>query len=397
MATVTVRPGHPDFLDLPWPTPLPDWDLPSLVELPKGISRHTVRFIETTQGLYAIKELPERAARNDYDVLRRLEDMSTLTVVPVGLITHRTDDPHDEASAALVTIYESFSFSYRELLAGAGFGANRKRMLDAFAYLLVELHLAGCFWGDCSLSNVLYRWDADAIETLMVDAETASLHTAGLSEGQRREDIEIMIENVAGGMADIAAQAGTDLDQADLELGEEIANRYEGLWHELKGEHVIGVDERNLIADRIERINDLGFDVEEVNVVSDGSGDQLRFKLRVGGRTFYSRRLRDLTGIDALENQARQILSDLYYFQTREGIQTSLMKNVTAVRWRVGQFEPAVARLAAHEDVRDPIQAYCDVLHHRYMMAAERGEDVETEEALAHWLEAGRPGYPAPA
>ncbi len=396
MATVTVRPGHPDFLDLPWATPLPDWEMPGLVELPKGISRHTVRFIETTQGIYAIKELPERAARNDYDVLRRLEEMSTLAVVPVGLITHRTDDAHDESSAALVTVYESFSFSYRELLAGAGFGPNRKRMLDAFAYLLVELHLAGCFWGDCSLSNVLYRWDADAIETLMVDAETASLHPEGLSDGQRREDVEIMIENVAGGMADIAAQAGTDLEQADLELGQEIAAGYEDLWRELKSEQVIGVDERFLISERIERINDLGFDVQEVDVVSDGLGDKLRFKLRVGARTYYSRRLHELTGIDALENQARQILSDLYYFQAREGIHTQLMKNVAAVRWRVGQFEPAVARLTADEEVQDPIQAYCDVLHHRYMMATERGEDVETDEALAHWLEVGRPGYPPP-
>lgn len=396
MATVTVRPGHPDFLDLPWATPLPEWELPNLVELPKGISRHTVRFIETSQGLYAIKELPERAARNDYDILRRMEEISTLAVVPVGLITQRTSDAHDEVSAALVTVYEAFSFSYRELLAGAGFGANRKRMLDAFAYLLVELHLAGCFWGDCSLSNVLYRWDADAIETLMVDAETASLHPGGLSDGQRQEDIEIMTENVAGGMADIAAQAGTDLDQADLELGQEISSRYEDLWRELKSEQVVGVDERYLISDRIERINDLGFDVQEVDVVSDGGGDQLRFKLRVGGRTFYSRRLHDLTGIEALENQARQILSDLYYFQAREGIQTPLMKNVAAVRWRVGEFEPSVAKLAAQEEVQDPIQAYCDVLHHRYMMATERGEDVDTEEALEHWLEVGRPGYPAP-
>ncbi len=91
-------------------------------------------------------------------------------------------------------------------------------MLDAFASLLVELHTIGCFWGDCSLSNTLYRFDAETIETIMVDAETASMVDT-LSDGQREEDLEIMIVNVAGGMADIAAERDTDIDHADLALG----------------------------------------------------------------------------------------------------------------------------------------------------------------------------------
>ena len=53
----------------------------------------------------------------------------------------------------LVTAYEHFSFSYRELLIGPGFGARRNQMLDAFANLLVQLHLVQCFWGDCNLSK----------------------------------------------------------------------------------------------------------------------------------------------------------------------------------------------------------------------------------------------------
>lgn len=395
-ANITVRAGHPDFLDLPWSDPLPTWTVPELVDLPKGISRHEVRFVETDQGIYAIKELPERAARNDYEVLRQLEELAAPAVIPVGLVTNRTDDPHEEASAALVTVYEAFAFSYRELLAGAGFGRNRKRMLDAFAHLLVELHLAGCFWGDCSLSNVLYRWDADTIDTIMVDAETASVYPGGLSPGQRGEDISIMIENVAGGMADIAALAGTNLDQADLDMGSDISERYEQLWRELKDEEIIGADERYRITDRIARINALGFDVEEVDVVSGPEGNEFRFKLRVGGRTFHSRRLRDLTGIDALENQARQILADLYYFQAKEGSHNPTMKNVAAVRWRVGEFEPTITELAGLEGVSDPVQAYCDVLHHRYNLATHLGRDVPTDEALADWVESGMPGYPPP-
>lgn len=393
---ITIRAGHSDFLDFPWQASLQTWDVPELVDLPKGISRHVVRFIQTDAGIYAIKELPEKAARNDYDVLRSLEEVSAPAVTPVGIVTNRSRDRYEEGSAALITAYAAYSFSYRELIAGPGFGENRTKMLDAFAHLLVELHVAGCFWGDCSLSNVLYRWDADAIETIMVDAETASLHPGGLTDGAREEDLSIMIENVAGGMADIAAAAGRDLDEADLAMGEDIARRYRDLWRELRAEEVIGPHERYRITERMRRINDLGFDVEEVDVIPSGESEELRFKLRVGGRTFHSRRLRDLTGIDALEGQARQILSDLYYAQARDGASSPTMKNVAAVKWRVGEFEPLVGRLAETEGVSDPIQAYTDLLHHRYLMATDQRRDVPSDEAYEDWVAAGRPGYPPP-
>jgi hypothetical protein len=394
--SITIRAGHPDFLDLPWSRSLAVWDVPELVDLPKGISRHTVRFLEMAGRIYVIKELPERAARNDYEVLRQLEGSATPAVVPVGIVTDRTSDRHDEESAALITRYEAFSFSYRELLAGPGFGLNRTRMLDAFAYLLVQLHLTDCFWGDCSLSNVLYRWDADAIKTIMVDAETAAIHLNGISDGRRDEDIAIMIENVAGGMADIAGQAGKSLSEADLAMGEEIAERYYDLWSELRREEVIPAGERYRIAERIERINALGFDVEEVDLLPVAGGSELRFKLSLGGRTFHRQRLRDLTGVEALENQARQILSDLFYYQARNGAKSPSGKDVAAVRWRATEFEPTIARLREIEGVSDPVQAYCDLLNHRYLMATDQGRDVSTAEALRDWVAEGRPGYPPP-
>jgi hypothetical protein len=37
---ITVRPGHPSFLDLEWDRPLPEWTSDRLLNLPKGISRH---------------------------------------------------------------------------------------------------------------------------------------------------------------------------------------------------------------------------------------------------------------------------------------------------------------------------------------------------------------------
>lgn len=392
-ATLTVRPGHPDFLDLPWERSLVEWDTERIVHLPQGISRHEVRFVTYPEGIYAVKELPQRAARQDYSVLRALESKQAPAVMPVGLVEERHADRHAEAAAALITRYVDFSFSYRELLEGPGFGARRNQMLDAFAGLLVELHLSGCFWGDCSLSNVLYRYDAEAIETIMVDAETASVHDE-LTPGQREEDVAIMIGNVAGGMADIAASQGVDVDAADLALGEDIASRYEALWTELSRVESIGPHEHYLITARVQRLNALGFDVEEVNLVPTVQGSRVDLTVKVGGRNYHSTRLKELTGVEASEHQARQILSDLHYYQAADDALSPTGKALMAVRWRVDHLEPLLQRLRGVEGVSDPIQSYCDLLHHRYILSAAAGRDVGTEAAFEDWVAAGRPGYP---
>lgn len=390
MLELTIRPGNPDFLDLPWATPLEGWDIDELVELPKGISRHTVRFVAFDQGIYAIKQLPTKPARRDYEILRTLEPLAVPSVNAVGLVEGRTDDPTEEQSAALITRYVDFSFSYRELLQGPGFGTRRTQMLDAFANLLVELHLAGCFWGDCSLSNVLYRYDGPALETIMVDGETAVIH-AKLSQGQREEDLAIMELNVAGGMADIAAASGRDIDAADLSLGEDITRRYQRLWNELTTAISIGPDERHQIDEQIQRLNDLGFTVDELEVQPEDH--RLTIRAKVVGRTYHHDRLRELTGIDALENQARQILSDVYYYQARQQGPRPSGKSVAAVRWRVAEFEPMIERLRRTDGVLDPLQAFCDVLHHRYLASQRAGTDIGTEQAYSSWVAEGRPGY----
>lgn len=391
---LTVRPGHPDFLDLPWETPLVAWETPRLVDLPKGISRHPVRFLAYDEGLYVVKELPLRAARRDYSVLQALEGVDHLAVTAVGLVEHRQSDPTDEASAALITAYLQHAFSFRELVEGPGFGVRRNQMLDAFAGLLVELHIAGVFWGDCSLSNVLYRFDAEAVDTIMVDAETAFI-VETLSDGQREEDLQIMIDNVAGGMADIAAQQGVALDHADLDLGTDIAERYRSLWLELIHVDVINPSERHKIHARVRRLNELGFDVKSVDLRPTRSGDRLELSVRPGGRHFHARRLRTLTGLHVSEWQARQLLSDLYYFQgpsPRETVEVH-SSPMAGIEWRARVFDPMIEHLRGLEGITEPIQAYCDILHHRYVKSREAGHDIGSEAALNDWLTCGRPGY----
>lgn len=391
---LNIRTGNPNFLDLPWDTTVDEWDNSRVVEMPVGVHRHPVVFVAYDEGIFAIKEMPWKLAKNEHDVLVALEEVSTKTAEPVGLVTRTWLDPHEEQAGAVITRYVRHAFPYRNLLAGAGFGARREQMLDAVAGLLAELHLAGCFWGDCSLSNVLYRYDAGEIEAIMIDAETSEIHPR-LSDGQRTQDLDIMRLNLAGEMADIAAMSGVDVDDADLRLGEDITDRYEALWDELNKELVVSKDEGYLIRDRISRLNDLGFSVHDVEIEPTDAGNVVKMKTHVGGRTFNSDRLRELTGIDASENQARVILGDLNYHLAKEGITSSTGKSVGTFKWLTGSFEPLVARISEIWHGDDPIQGYCDFLHHRMILATERESDLDNPEAFEDWVRSGFPGFPA--
>ncbi|MGB8361534.1 MAG: DUF4032 domain-containing protein [Acidimicrobiia bacterium] len=392
-----IRPGNPDFLDLPWETPLDEWESDRICVMPIGIHRHPVRFVAYDEGIYAIKELSRRAAANEYRVLRALEDQSHRTPEAAGLVERDWLDPHAEGAGAVLTRYVEHSFPYRRLVSGSGFGERRRQMLDALAGLLVELHMAGCWWGDCSLSNVLYRFDAGQIEAIMIDGETSALHTE-LSDGQRREDIEIMKENVAGEMADIAAETGEDMSTADLHLGSDIEERYDALWGELTEELIITKDDAFRIRERIARVNELGFSVDDVDIVPVDGGSRVRMITHVGGRTYNSDNLRQRTGIDASENQARLILSDVNYFLAKDGDVSATGKSVGTFRWLTGQWEPIVKRISETWHGEDPVQGYCDYLNHRFLLASARGADVDPFEALDSWVEGGFPGFtPEPA
>jgi hypothetical protein len=265
-------------------------------------------------------------------------------------------------------------------------------MLDALAGLLVELHMVGLYWGDCSLSNVLYRFDAGEIEAIMVDAETSALYPS-LSAGQRKEDIEVMMENLAGEMSDIAAEDGEDLDTADIALGSDIASRYEALWNELTSDLLITRDDAYRIRERIARINELGFSVDDVEMTPVDGGNLVRLMTRVGGRTFNSDTLRQRTGVEASENQAKLILSDLNYYLAKHGDVTATGKSVGTFKWLTGRYEPMIDLIRRNWHGADPVQGYCDYLNHRILLASARGADVEPHDAFDSWQEAGFPGF----
>jgi hypothetical protein len=181
---MTGTPSDPALLGLPWSIPLERWPEDLFVALPRGISRHVGRFVRLSGRVYAVKEVGERLAGHEYRLLRDLARLDVPAVEAVAVLNGRTDGAGQPLDSALVTRHLQFSLPYRAVFSGTLRQETLVRLLDALAVLLARLHLAGLYWGDCSLSNTLFRRDAGAFAAYLVDAETGELHPR-ISEGRR--------------------------------------------------------------------------------------------------------------------------------------------------------------------------------------------------------------------
>jgi Domain of unknown function (DUF4032)/Lipopolysaccharide kinase (Kdo/WaaP) family len=382
-----LRSPSPGLLALPWMDPLGEWDATEvpLRDVPVGPSRHLVRFVETDGALWALKELPQRIAEKEYAVLRDLESRSLPAVRPAGLVGQPGG-----GNAILITRYLERSWQYRRLLMRIPpeQRAHRDRLLDAMASLLVDLHRSGVFWGDCSLANTLFSRDGQVLQAWLVDAETSEIHPQ-LSAGQRQHDVDILVENVAGGLVDLAARLGQPDEMFDalVEEAASVATRYQALWDVLHAEPVFPYADRFQIEGQIRRVHELGFAVDEVNLQFAGEGqEQLQLKLVVAARRFHATQLQDLTGMSVGEGQARILLADLRAFQGRlqQDTHTPTSESFAARRWTDEVLTPGME--AAHRAMGgagDPVQAYCDLLEVRWLLSEKAGADVGDTAALA--------------
>ncbi|MDG4833727.1 DUF4032 domain-containing protein [Solwaraspora sp. WMMD1047] len=372
----------PALLDLPWSTPLEQWPADHLVALPQGISRHVVRFVRLAGTVYAVKETGERVAEREYDLLRALERIDFPAVEAVAIVADRHAPDGEPLDPVLITRHLQFSLPYRALFSHTLRPETMTRLLDALAALIVRMHLTGFFWGDCSLSNTLFRRDAGAFAAYLVDAETGALHRQ-LSNGQRREDLEIARVNIFGEALDLEA-AGLLHDSIDPELVcEEVVRRYEGLWHEITYEQQIEREARHDIEGRIRRLNELGFDVAEVamSLVDDG---RYLVRPKVVDAGYHTRRLLRLTGLDAEENQARRLLNDLDTYRAESDLPD---EQQAAHRWLTEVFEPVVRAVPAHlRGKLEPSELFVQIIEHRWLLSEQAGRDVGLAPAVQSFL-----------
>jgi hypothetical protein len=382
---ITAATVDPALLDLPWHLPLESWPEENIASLPKGLSRHTVRFAHLSGHVIAIKETLPDLAKREYEMLKELQKLDVPCVEPFANIKNRRDNDGNELPAVLITRHLKFSLPYRAMWSQGLRVETATRLVDALAVLLVRLHLAGFFWGDVSLSNTLFRRDAGAFAAYLVDAETGQLYESGLSNGQRENDLEIARVNIAGELMDLVAsgRAGEGVDPNAT--SERIVNKYRDLWKELTAAEVFDKDERWRINQRVERLNTLGFDIEELMIKADETGNSLKIQPKVVDAGHHTRRLIRLTGLDVQENQSRKLLNDLDAFRVK--IDPEGDEEVLAHRWLSEVFEPVVKAIPREYSGRlEPAEVFHQVLLHRWDLAEKLDRKVPLEEAVNSYV-----------
>ncbi|HMH94501.1 MAG TPA: DUF4032 domain-containing protein [Streptosporangiaceae bacterium] len=385
------------LLTLPWTEPLADWADPRLVEIrQRGISRHVVRFVADSGELYALKSISERLARREYRLLRSLAELNVPAVEVVGIVVDRGGADED---AILVTRYLDYSATYRALFSSPRGGQPADRLLNALVELLARLHLSGFFWGDCSLSNALFRSDAGAYEAYLVDAETSEQHPQ-LTDGQRNWDLELAAERVFGELSDLQAGDLLPPEVDPFDIIEKLQRRYARLWDELTREEILRPeDQRYRIASRLRRLNDLGFDADEVELVGTPEGTRLRVRTKVAESGHQSRELFRETGIAADENQARRLRNDIAsfrgYLEQKHGHPVS--EAVAAHRWLEEVYDPVVEAIPASLRGRlSPPEIFHEILEHRWYLSEAAGTDVGTTAAARSYFDTVLPAVPQP-
>jgi tRNA A-37 threonylcarbamoyl transferase component Bud32 len=384
-----ARTAQAALLELPWALSLEDWPDDRVVEIERGIGRHVVRFVELGGTFFALKELPPRLAEREYRLLGTLEREGVPSVEVVGVADERTSATGEELAAVLITRYLEFALPYRLILGRATLPATEVSIRAALAELLVRLHIAGFFWGDCSLSNALFRRDAGALSAYLVDAETSEWHER-LSDGQRRHDLEIAEENLAGELHDLAAELGREVVDDPFVFAESVRTSYDELWDELTRDEVFSLGEGHRLEERLRRLNELGYDVDEVELVSSGDEVRLLLHSKVVEPGHHRRRLLRLTGLDAQENQARVLLNDLTRY--RAWLEASGKKPVSdtaaAALWLSEVFEPAIAAIPPElRGRRAAAEIFHELLEHRWFLSERAGKDVGLTQTIPSYIE----------
>jgi len=384
---ITSAIADPALLDLPWQLPLDAWPNDVIASLPKGLSRHLVRFAHLSGRVVAIKETTSEMARGEYDMLRNLQGLEVPCVEPVAVITNRTDVDGQPLNSVLVTRHLKFSLPYRALYSHTLRPDTATRLIDALAVLLVRVHMVGFFWGDVSLSNTLFRRDAGAFAAYLVDAETGQLYAGGLSNGQRENDLEIARVNIAGELMDLEA-GGRVADELDpIRVSNGIVAAYRSLWKELTGSESFASTERWRIIQRVERLNELGFDIEELTIKTDSDGTKVHIQPKVVDAGHHQRRLLRLTGLDAEENQARRLLNDLDSYRASYS-KDEADEDMVAHEWLVRVFEPVVRAIPTElRGKLERAEVFHQMLDHRWYMAQNQSRDIPLAEAVSSYVQ----------
>jgi hypothetical protein len=261
---------------------------------------------------------------------------------------------------------------------------------------LVQLHSNGFYWGDCSLSNILFRRDAGALQAYLVDAETAEYHLPHLVPVLRYHDLEIMQENILGELTDLQSEDNLPLGHPIEEIGSYIQQRYRELWEEITREEIIGPDELYRIQERVRALNSLGFSVRDIELKNEKQGNRLKLRIFVSDRNFQRNQLIEITGLFAEEHQAQQIMNEIYELKANmaNAGNPDITLEAVAYYWLEQIYKPVLEQLKPLLDDpdhpksnADPLEVYCQILEHKWYMSEQAHRDVGHHTAAEGFLQ----------
>ena len=375
--------------NLPWHTPLEQWPEDETLAAQRGISRHIVRLVRSTPDpaseIYAVKETVEEFAVREYEALRELSLRGAPAVAQVAIVTNRYSQNGEELPCAIVTRFLPYSLPYRVILSGQITQHEITNMANALAYLLVRLHLLGFWWGDCSLSNTLFRRDAEGFAAYLVDAETGEFQKK-LSDGQREHDLELARFNVAAELEDLKI-AGVLFPAMDpIRASESVITRYRKIWKSLSEPQILPAGDRHAVERAMRSLQDIGFAVEEVDIQLAGDKSTVTFIPKLVAPNYHSQRLAELMGLETEELQAKRILASFDRFRSRE-IEKTPKKEEAAKRWLVEVFYKVVNAVPAAMRGRvEDAQLFHEVLEHRWYLGEKAGRDLGLEFATNDYI-----------
>lgn len=356
-------------------------------EVPHGLSRHPVVFVNYGGSLYTMKEMPSDGGVKEYETLSKIDELHLPCVFSIGYAQINNNGSNH---SVLITRYLDYSIPFRSLFIGARLEQYQGHLLNAIAGLLVQLHLADVFWGDCSLSNTLFRRDAGALRAYLVDVETAEVFDKDIHPGFRYDDLLRMEENITGELGDLAAEGYFSSEAPYSEAGAYIRLSYQRLWDEITHEDIINPQEHFRIQERIRALNNLGFSVGEVELLNTTNGDQLRLRVQVTDRNFHRDQLLNLTGIQAEEMQARKMMNEIQEVKATLAQQNnrSTSMSAAAYHWQKAIYEPTVERLRPYvKPDFDTAELYCQVLEHKWYLSEKERRDVGHVTAVDDYLQ----------
>jgi hypothetical protein len=276
------------------------------------------------------------------------------------------------------------SLPYRALFISKAVERYQNHLLDAVAGLLVQLHSNGFFWGDCSLSNILFLRDAGALQAYLVDAETVENHLPPLLPVLRYHDLEIMQGNIYCELSELQLTENLSANYPIQETGHYIQQRYRSLWEEITREEIVNENELYRVEERIRTLNSLGFSVKDIELKNEDHGNVLKLRIFVSDRNFHRNQLMQITGIYAEDRQAQQIMNEINEMRANMS-QTNPNITIEAVayHWMETIYKPVLEILKRQEvkksnlePVIDLNELYCQVLEHKWYLSERAQRDV---------------------